>query len=64
MTQRQIGQNYIVISEYPLYYGIDLNRDGLLDKATEVWIDNAMDGLNGNEMLLAEWEEMQEDVRT
>lgn len=64
MTQRQIGQNYTVISQYPLYYGIDFNGNGTLDKATEVFIDNAMDGLNGNEMGIVEWEEVQKNVES
>jgi len=62
MTQRLIGQNYSVISKYPMYYGVDFDKDGELDKATEVFIDTAQDGLNGNEIPLVEWEKMQEAV--
>jgi len=62
MTQRNIGQNYTIIGKHPIYYGVDLNGDGKLDKATEVFIDTAQDGLNGNEMSLVEWEEAQKNV--
>lgn len=64
MTQRQVGQNYTMISQYPIYYGIDLDGDGQLDKETEVFIDPQQDGLNGNEMGLAEWEEAQETLES
>ena len=64
MTQRDIGQNYAMIGQYPIYYGIDLNGDGKLDETTEVFIDPQRDGLNGNEMSLVEWEEMQKNVES
>jgi len=64
MTQRNISSNYTTIGEHPIYYGIDLNGNGKLDKATEVFIDPQQDGLNGNEMSLVEWEEAQENVES
>lgn len=64
MTQRDISSNYTTIGQYPIYYGIDLNGDGKLDKATEVFIDPQRDGLNGNEMSIVEWEEMQKNVES
>ena len=64
MTQRDISSNYTTIGEYPIYYGIDLNANSKLDKATEVFIDPQRNGLNGNEMSLVEWEEAQQNVES
>ena len=35
----------------PLAYYFDLNNTNYLDKRIEYWVDEEMDGLNGNEVL-------------
>ena len=41
-------QGQLKRAKYPIYYLIDINRDGAIG-AGEFFIDDKMDGLNGNE---------------
>ena len=46
-------------SSHPYQVGIDFDGDGEIDPTCEMWVDEAEDGLNGNEITYAEWLEKQ-----
>ena len=39
-----------IFLDTPIIYGFDLNFDGRIEKGTETFLDEKMDGLNGNEV--------------
>ncbi len=52
---RGVDENGIIKTEIePLIYGFDLNKDGVFDEG-ETLVDEAMDGINGNEVLLNDY---------
>jgi hypothetical protein len=54
-TDGTLGPLTYLISREPLYYGTDLDTDGL---PRRLWIDSEEDGLNGNERLILDQGEL------